>query len=320
MRLHWAGRGRRVPDPPTAFTVVLDESDDRGGRNRLFHGDNLAVMSALARDPRVRGGVAMAYMDPPFNTGGAFHVGGRHGGRGASDVPAFDDSLTPADYLGFMEARLHALVPLMAKGGSVFLHADARAIHYLKVLMDEVFGARRFINEIIWHYRSGGVARGRYPAKHDTILWYAVDGAAAFYPDDVAVERSADNHMRRTITADGRPARSIRSNGVTYTYPDDEGVCPPDVWTDISHLHQRHPERTGYATQKPEALLERLLRGSSRAGDLVFDPFCGSGTTLAVAARLGRRWIGADASAAAVEICARRLQTAPRNRETEPKA
>lgn len=278
----------------------------------LIHGDNLTVMRALAEDPDVRGKVALTYMDPPFNTGGAFHVGGKHGGRAETDTPAYRDDEPLDDYLNGMRVRFDALRPLLTANASVFVHADARVIHYLKVMLDEVFGRERFVNEIIWRYNSGGVAKSRYAAKHDTILWYANGPDYVFNAEAVAVPVKRRNHMRRTVNAKGEAVRTIRSNGKIYEYPEERAAPPCDVWDDISHLNQRDPERTGYATQKPEALLERIILGSSHPGDLVLDPFCGSGTTLAAARRHGRRAIGIDASEAAIEIAERRLGTHPR--------
>lgn len=282
-------------------------SEVTGGR--LLLGDNLPLMRQLAAEPAVAGLVNLVYMDPPFNTGGTFYMGGSSGGRGATVTVAYRDRWGLGEYLAFMRDRLVALRPLLAPRASVFLHADARTIHYLKVLMDEVYGIDAFVNEIIWHYRSGGTARKRYSAKHDTILWDAPNGDPVFNRHAVStLDRSArNNHMKRTQNAAGEAVRTIRSNGTTYEYPAEGGIPPDDVWDDISHLNQRDPERTGYATQKPEALLERIILGSSNEGDLVLDPFCGSGTTLAVAQRLGRRWMGIDASDAAIVVCRRRL-------------
>jgi len=274
---------------------------------RLYHGDNLTTMLALADDPEVRGRVALAYMDPPFNTGGVFHVGGPNGGRGASDTLAYRDDEPLDDYLKAMRARFEALRPLLAGNASVFVHADARVAHYLKVLLDAVFGRNRLVNEIIWRYQSGGVARRRYAAKHDTILWHANGPGHVFNAEAVAVPVARRNHMKRAMNARGEAVRTIRANGKVYEYPEERHAPPSDVWDDISHLNQRDPERTGYATQKPERLLERIILGSSHSGDVVLDPFCGSGTTLAVAQKHGRRWIGIDASDAAVEIAGRRL-------------
>jgi site-specific DNA-methyltransferase (adenine-specific) len=275
----------------------------------LLHGDNLPLMRQLAAILDVAGSVNLVYMDPPFNTGRTFYVGGTSGGRGATDTVAYTDRRDLDEYLAYMRERMEALIPLLAPRASVFLHADARTIHYLKVLMDAVYGLDAFVNEIVWHYRSGGTARKRYAAKHDTILWYAPNGEPVFNREAVAVlERAARrNHMKRATNADGEAVRTIRSNGKTYEYPAEGGVPPSDVWDDISHLNQRDPERTGYATQKPLALLERIIAGSSNPGDLVLDPFCGSGTTLVAARLLGRRWIGIDASDAAIEVCRRRV-------------
>ncbi|HEY3413573.1 MAG TPA: site-specific DNA-methyltransferase [Armatimonadota bacterium] len=279
--------------------------------DRLLFGDNLALMREMAADEGVAGRVNLVYMDPPFNTGGTFYVGGSSGGRGTTETVAYRDRRGLNEYLAFMRERIEALKPLLAPRASVFLHADARAIHYLKVLMDEVFGLDAFVNEIIWHYRSGGTARKRYSAKHDTILWYAPCGEPAFNREAVSTLERGDrrNHMKRTVNAAGETVRTIRSNGKTYEYPAEGGAPPDDVWDDISHLNQRDPERTGYATQKPLALLERIIAGSSSPGDLVLDPFCGSGTTLVAAQRLGRRWIGIDASEAAIEVCKHRVSS-----------
>jgi site-specific DNA-methyltransferase (adenine-specific)/adenine-specific DNA-methyltransferase len=257
----------------------------------------------------VAGSVNLVYMDPPFNTGGTFYVGGLSGGRGATDTVAYRDRRGLDEYSAFMRDRLEALKPLLAPRASVYLHADARTIHYLKVMMDGVFGLDAFVNEIIWHYRSGGTARKRYSAKHDTILWYAPNGEPAFNREAVSTLDRADrsNHMKRVVNEAGESVRTIRSNGKIYEYPAEGGAPPDDVWDDISHLNQRDPERTGYATQKPLALLERIILGSSNEGDLVLDPFCGSGTTLVAAQRLNRRWIGIDASDAAIDVARRRV-------------
>ena len=284
---------------------------DTVATSRLLHGDNLALMRELADDPDVAGRVHLVYMDPPFNTGGTFYVGGSSGGRGATDTVAYRDNLELDEYVEFMRERIEALKPLLAPGASVFLHADARAIHYLKVLMDEAFGLDAFMNEIIWHYRSGGTARKRYSAKHDTILWYAPCGDPVFNREAVSTLERANrnNHMKRTVNAAGETVRTIRSSGKIYEYPAEGGAPPDDVWDDISHLNQRDPERTGYATQKPLALLDRIIAGSSNSEDLVLDPFCGSGTTLVAAQRLGRQWIGIDASDAAIEVCKHRVSS-----------
>lgn len=293
---------RDVPVKAQSPTAEMDQC-------RVLHGDNLPIMRELASDPAVAACVNLVYMDIPFNTGGTFYMGGSSGGRGSTDTVAYSDKRGLDEYVDFMRDRLLALELLLAPRASIFLHADARAIHYLKVLMDEVFGLNAFVNEIIWHYKSGGVARSRYSAKHDTILWYAPNGAPVFNRHDVSMLDRSDrnNHMKRTVNAAGEAVRTIRSNGKTYEYPAEGGVPPDDVWDDISHLNQRDPERTGYATQKPKALLERIILWSSNPGDLVLDPFCGSGTTLAVAQRLARRWIGIDASEAAIEVARKRL-------------
>jgi len=276
--------------------------------NRLVLADNVTWMREAAEDPDIAGQVDLAYMDPPFNTGGVFYVGTASGGRARGEREAYRDVRKPPEYAVFARQVLTAMKPLLAVNASVFVHIDARTVHVWRTALDEVFGPKGFVNEIIWAYRTGGVARRRYPAKHDTILWYANGPGYVFHPEAVAVPSERRNHMRRAVSADGSAVRTIRSNGKVYEYPEDAGACPTDVWTDISPLNQRDPERVGYATQKPLALLTRIIAGSSEPGDLVLDPFCGSGTTLVAAHRLGRRWIGVDSSEEAIRIAEGRLK------------
>lgn len=283
------------------------DPEGHGTGTGLLLGDNLPILRALADDPDVAGKVALAYLDPPFNTGGRFTAGAASGGRGRAGEPTWRDDMDRGAYLEWMTDRLKATKALLAPNGSLFLHVDPRVSHYLKVALDGIFGLRAFVNEIVWRYRSGGRSTRRYAAKHDVILWYANGPGWAFHPGDVAVRAERRNHMRRSLDEAGNAIRVIRSNGREYRYPECAIAPPCDVWDDISHLNQRDPERTGYPTQKPLALLERIIAGSSSPGDLVLDPFCGSGTTLVAARRLGRRWLGIDSSPLAVQLCQKRL-------------
>ncbi len=186
-------------------------------------------------------------------------------------------------------------------------------------MMDRLLGYDQFINEVIWSYASGGRARKHFSRKHDVLLLYSPaypQGRHTFNRDAAGIPRNQcelcdgqlnkRNHMKRHIDADGRVFRTIRSNGKTYRYYDDELMTPGDVWH-ISHLQQKDPERTGYPTQKPISLLRRLVAVCSNENDLVLDAFCGSGTTLEAAATLGRHWLGIDKSQEACEIARQRM-------------
>ena len=181
---------------------------------------------------------------------------------------------------------------LLKKEGTLFLHIDSRMYAHLRLLMDEVFGESNFLNEIIWSYQTGGRARSYFPRKHDVILFYARSRSYYFNLKAVPVARneSRSNHMRRAVDENGRSYRLIMSGGKEYRYYDDEPAYPGDVWDDISHLQQKDPQRTGYETQKPLKLLERIVSCSSQEGDLICDLFAGSGTSAVAAAGLNRRF------------------------------
>jgi DNA modification methylase len=275
---------------------VIDRASAPG---RLVCADALDVLGALPA-----GAVDLVYADPPFATGVVRR--GRAGG--------YDDR-TPGGldaYLAWLEAVLARVHHALAAHGSLFLHLDYRAAHHARVALDRVFGAERFVNEIVWCYAVGGKSRRSFGKKHDTILWYARGPEYRFFPDDVRVARRAGSHMKVELDDAGRPVqvKRDRKTGKLYRYPVHAGKVPEDWWADIETLNRGDKERTGWPTQKPEALLERIIRAASAPGELVCDPFSGSGTTAAVAARLGRRFLAADASPEACAITARRLAAA----------
>jgi site-specific DNA-methyltransferase (adenine-specific)/adenine-specific DNA-methyltransferase len=281
-----------------------------GWQNRLILGERAAVLAALL--PMFAGQVDLIYIDPPFMTGRDFKAG---------EQLAYSDKWTGKldGYLQWLASTLLLLYALLADDGSFYLHLDWRVAHYARVILDEIFGsslARRgagFQNEIIWHYQSGGRAHNRYASKHDTILFYTKSAHYCFHAERVGEPRGTHrrNHMRKQCDETGRTSWSISAHGRTYTYAEESRMTPADVWSDISHLHQRDPERNGYATQKPEALLERILLASSEPGQLVLDCFCGSGVTPAVAERLGRRWLAADQGELAIATTRARLLALP---------
>ncbi len=274
--------------------------------NRLIHGNKAVILPALLDEFTAR--VNLIYIDPPFMTGRDFVSG--------TQLAYSDKWHNDLDfYLQWLYETLLLLHQLLAQDGSLYLHLDWRVIHYAKVLLDEIFGfspnaeGPGFKSEIIWHYQSGGRAQKWYARKHDTILLYTKSGHYCFHGERIGERRGTRvrNHMRKEVGPDGNINWTIRSAGRIYSYDEDAIMTPSDVWSDISHLQQKDPERNGYATQKPAALLERILLASSEEDDLVLDCFCGSGVTPAVADQLGRRWIACDQSTLAIQLTQKRL-------------
>ncbi|HEV2107948.1 MAG TPA: site-specific DNA-methyltransferase [Thermomicrobiales bacterium] len=286
----------------------------RSFRSRLMHGDNLGALAALAegrirREIDAAGGIRLMYLDPPFATGDSFAMEVPIGPASSGPVttlrvPAYRDVWRGglASYLSMLAPRLQLLHDLLADDGSVYFHCDYRAAAAARLLLDEIFGPDRLLNEIVWTYGLGNASSRRaFGRKHDTILLYT------------KTDRYRFNLQRGEITAamaakyrHHRPdgSRFMRSYGKEY---DLRGGKPVGSVWDIPAVAATSKERVGYPTQKPEALLERIILASSDPGDLVLDPFCGAGTTLAVASRLDRRWIGCDASGLAVWTSRKRL-------------
>jgi site-specific DNA-methyltransferase (adenine-specific) len=284
----------------------------------LFHADALEACRDLA-DRRLD----LVYLDPPFNVGGAFAARTRAGeARGrrtkGSGPDAYRDAWGGrAAFLTMLRPRLAALRDVMKPDASLWLHLDYRTVHYVKVMCDEVFGPGAFRGEIVWVPGNG--ARGRGPSiTHQTLLIFSRDASAAgrvaWNADDPELREpfaatSLEMHFRKR-TPDGRLYRERTIGGKTYRYFADRGRKLGSVWSDIPGMNANTPlrkEGTGYPTQKPERLLERIIRAASRPGDTVADLMCGSGTTLVVAARLGRRFVGGDASEIAIQTTSRRL-------------
>jgi DNA modification methylase len=280
--------------------------------DRLVHADNLDVTAMLAD-----GVVDLVYIDPPFGTG-TVRRGGQRGRQTLPDEtraepPRYDDTTDdPERFVAWLAPRLAESRRVLAPHGSMFVHLDYRTVHYVKVALDRIFGRERFVNEIIWCYSVGGKSRRMFGRKHDTILWYARTPEYAFFPDAVRVPRKAGSHMRVVRTAEGAlvQEKTDRRTGKVYRYPIAAGKIPEDWWTDVELLNQSDRERTGWPTQKPERLVERIVRAASTEDALVADWFCGSGTTATVAQRLDRRFLIVDSAAAAVACAADRLAAA----------
>lgn len=282
-----------------------EELHPSGGDGTFYLAKAEDALSSLLS--RYENSVRLIYLDPPFRTGESFKMKiGK--GRQAQTVVLYEDKLDETDYLAWLERILRGCHKLLDPRGSIYLHLDYRMSHKARMLLDEIFGESNFMNEIIWAYRSGGRATRCYPRKHDTILFYRKSKKVLFNIKAVGTPRGPErrNHMKRFIDEDGRIGFSIRSNGKTYTYYEDSLIYPSDVWSDIEHLQQKDRERTGFVTQKPEALLKRIIAASSDPGDLVLDLFSGSGTTASAATKLNRRFLAVDQSPVACALLRRR--------------
>ena len=287
-----------------------------GSKGRFVLCDAIEGLNALLETHA--GQVKLIYLDPPFQTGDKFVMRVRVGadewkaGKGSLALETFSDSLSRPAFLEMMRAVLTRCHSLLRNDGMLFLHIDYRTHPYLRLMLDEIFGEENFLNEIIWVYQSGGRTLKHFSRKHDVILFYRKSAQYDFNIEAVMAPPTEprSNHMRRHVDPDGRVYRSIRTGGRVYTYYDDDPVAPTDVWNDLSHLQQKDPERTGYDTQKPLSLLERIVKCGSREGEIVLDPFSGSSTTLEAARRNGRNFIGFDRCPMTLNIARRRLHGA----------
>ena len=290
-------------------------------REVFGNGENLLVCGNVMKLPEeiraLTGKVQCVYADPPFMTGDHFDRSRPYGTKGwksgspAVRIPAFEDRfMSERQYVRLLNKIISEARELLSDTGVFYLHLDWRMAARGRLICDKVFGAEQFLNEIIWAYESGGRSKKTFSRKHDTVLMYAKTKKYRFDITRVPLDRQSKrrNHMARGIDENGRLYSYIRSNGKEYRYYDDEPVYPGDVWTDISHLQQRDPERTGYATQKPLKLLERLLLPVTKPGDRVVDLCCGSGTALEAAQQLECRFAGLDLNPEAVAVCQNRLK------------
>ena len=281
----------------------------------LAHGDCLELLAAAAK----AGPFDLVYVDPPFDS--RAHHGVRAGrGHRATGTRAYADHWGGIDaFLAMLEPRLAALRGVMSERGALYLHLDHRAVHEAKVLADRLFGRAAFRGEIIWVPGNGARSKSGPSVTHQTILVYARGRELIWNgADETLREPYAAISQRMHFNqkdGDGRAFRERTLGGKTYRYYADSGRRRGSVWTDLPAMRANTPllgEATGYPTQKPEALLERIVRASSLPESRVLDPMCGSGTTLSVGARLGRRVAGIDQSAAAFQIAAKRLGLTPR--------
>ena len=310
--------------------------------NKLIFGDNLQVMKSLLGDPDVKGRVKLIYIDPPFATKQEF--------RGSQDQKAYQDKIVGAKFIEFLRKRLVFLKELLSDNGSIYIHLDQKKGHYIKAVLDEIFGEQNFNNEIVWKRTSAHSDSAKFGNNIDFIYYYT---KGKDYIWNQEYESYSEKYLTRfkNVEPDGRrwqdgpiTAKGLSGGGYKYTYKGVSGLwrCPPStmekldregqlyftkkggirvkryldenkgiplqsLWTDIYATNSQAIERINYPTQKPESLIERIIKVSSRKGDLIFDAFAGSGTTLAVAEKLGRRWIGIDCGKLAIYTMQKRL-------------
>ncbi len=289
-------------------------------QNTLYTGDNLYILNGMNSES-----VDLIYLDPPFNSKRTYSapIGSKAMGAEFKDIWTWSDvdaeCLNALDnhpalveyiysigrvhgkammsYITYMTQRIIELHRILKQTGGLYLHIDPTASHYLKIVLDEVFGKNGFRNEIIWHYYNGtSNVRSAYVRKHDVILFYAKDASRLMFDEDAAREPYAE---------DSNFVKNPDSYQDKYK-PNPLGKRMHDVWR-IPTINNMAKERTGYPTQKPLALLKRIIKASSKEGDVVFDPFCGCATTCVAAQQLQRKWIGIDIEAQAAELLVQRL-------------
>ncbi|GMR09681.1 MAG: hypothetical protein BMS9Abin28_0501 [Anaerolineae bacterium] len=306
LALQWKGKQAVIPPPLQLIqsaAVLLQETPGQE-HQRLIQGENLGVMSALLAD--YEGKVDLIYADPPFLSGKSYRV--RTGHAEDSRRPeswktavGFQDQWDDrADYLNMLYSQLRLMHTLLADSGTLYLHLDWHAAAYARVILDEIFGPEHLLNEIIWTYHGPSPIRSAFKRKHDTIYVYTKSKEYTFNADAVRVPYQAS-----TVKTFSSPKAGFGKR------PDLARGKVPEDWWYFPVVARLHSERTGYPTQKPEALLERIVLASSSPGDLVADFFCGSGTSIAVARRLGRRWLACDVSPVAINTTRRRLLLEP---------
>jgi adenine-specific DNA-methyltransferase len=291
---------------------------EEGWRNKLIWGDNLLVMGSLLE--KFAGKIDLIYIDPPFATGADFSFMTEIGESGEEvtkeqsviEEKAYRDTWGSgvASYLDMMRSRLILMRNLLSARGSLYVHCDHRVNSHLRLLLDEIMGTERFQREVIWVMSAASGYKGmvqNYVRGHETILYYTSSDEATFNKSYLPYSKEQLARFS-SVDEDGRRYKVITKNRRLYL-DEAKGVPLPDVWTDIANFQTivNSPEIAGYATQKPEALLRRIVEASSNPGDLVADFFCGSGTTLAVAEKLGRRWIGCDLGRWGIHVTRKRL-------------
>ena len=310
--LNW--RGKRPFTSTQYYPAQLKEvhgEEVDGWRNKIFWGDNLQVMSHLLKE--FRGKVDLIYIDPPFDSKAEYKKkislrgNAAEADQGVFEEKQYGDIWNNDEYLQFMYERLVLARELLSEDGAILLHCDWHKVHHLRCLMDEIFGSSSFVNEIIWHYRKWSMKARNFQRNHDNILWYSLAKPSERKFNIVEVQEASEGTLKRWK---GMKQKAVFDDAgirlATSTDEASDGAPLADVWQ-ISIINPAATERLDYPTQKPEQLIERIIKHCSNEGDLVFDFFMGSGTTQAVAMKTGRRFVGADINLGAIQTTTKRL-------------
>jgi len=295
-------------------SIRNDPKSEEDWENKLIWGENKAVINLLYK--KFENKISLIYIDPPFATGGVFNLKIQIGEKGKYlESLAYKDKWRQGldSYLEFLYERLVLMKGLLTNEGSIYVHLDWHISHYIKLIMDEIFGIKNFRNEIIWSYPAASAKTRRFFIRsYDTILFYSKSDDYIFN-DDPNIYMEYSNRVKNALKKDGRGLFYYRGgshNGKKLSrkvYVEQEGIFPRDVWYDIPYIRANTSEYQGFSTQKPERLLKRIILGSTNEKDIVADFFCGSGTTLAVAEKLGRYWMGCDSNWDAIHIARKRI-------------
>lgn len=318
--LHWTGK--RPFNSTQYYPAQLRETygkEQEGWINKIFWGDNLQVMSHLLKE--FRGQIQLIYIDPPFDSKADYKrkIKLRDFDDTTSDSTAFEekqygDIWTNDEYLQFMYERLVLMRELLTDTGSIYLHCDWHRNHLLRTLLEEIFGVTNIVNEIIWCYTRPSVSNQKnFSRVHDNIYWFRKGNSAIFNANDVRIP-----YAQSSLDRAGYAGSASKMTGGAGVELISEGKIAEDWWN-IPVLKGNSHEYNSYPTQKPEALLQRIIKASSNPGDIVFDCFMGSGTTQAVAMKLGRRFIGADINLGAIQTTTKRLLSIVKQIEEEQK-
>lgn len=326
----------------TVLQMDLFSLDDRGRQlkgwtNKLIWGDNKLILSSLKNGPmreaiESRGGLKLIYIDPPFDMGADFSMNIEIGDDTFTKKPSILEELAYRDtwgmgadsFISMISERLVLMRDLLKDDGSIFVHCDWRVSGYLRMVLDEVFGKGNLVGEVIWKHQIMGGAHGRrLPKAHESLLWYKRSDAFKINEEAPEVRVPFSEYVRSTMQqdADGRwyytrrrmsrkatdEERESKAHTITYVDDPDRGTLASDVWDDFPSYQPKPTDNTKYPTQKPNELLERVIGAGSKEGDLVADFFCGSGTTAAVAERMGRTWIVSDLGKFAIHTTRKRI-------------
>lgn len=321
-------RGERVTNISRQFNMLKEFGYDNTGRqilgwtNKLIWGDNKLILSSLKNGPlrkeiEAQGGLKLIYIDPPFDVGADFSmdikIGDGKDEESFTKRPSVIEEIAYRDtwgkgadsFIAMVYERLKLMHDLLAEDGSIYVHCDWRVDSYMRLVLDEIFGKDNLVNEIIWAYKGPSPVKMFFPQKHDTILFYQKSDKRKFNFQDILIPYDEATLNRRKYS-------ESKMGGIPFAGKDveeyEKGRVPQDWWDDIPAGGQiSRDELLGYPTQKPVKLLERIIKASSNEGDLIADFFCGSGTTLAVAEKLNRKWIGADLGKFSIHTSRKRL-------------